>query len=205
MAGASSRWFLNGVDTFLAYGFAVMEGQAAFLSFPKRKDSLSHSWAEENGVEIDLGLPRFEAKEVRLKCVFIAPDEQAYWANRNAFFAALAAPGWQQWQIADHGKTYSVYYKESNNFRLVTKRLKTEQEVVCTFELVLVASDELIPNEATNGDPVYIRDQNGTLIITKPPGSTYTVQSITQIHGGNLSQGDEQYTPLVGLIQGEPL
>lgn len=186
MAVATGLWSLNGKDLYDTYGLAITSGNGQFLLFPERKESLKYDWAERNGVDIDLTTPRFKAKDVKLKCVFVASSEAEYWQNRNAFFNDLAnTPGWKTWHIADHDRDYSVYYKQSSQPRLLSKRLKNTGQIAYAFELQLVVNEELVENETVSNAPVYLRDADGNLISLLTPGDTYIIDTCQVTYNGD--------------------
>lgn len=132
---------LNGKNLWLEFGFVFQTNTAELLNFPERKESLTNDWAEENGKEYDLENPKFHDKEVTLKCLFIAEDEAKFWQGYDAFFAEWKKSGWQSLYVYDHDRTYQCFYKKTENFTKLTKRIKREGKVIVSFELVLVVSN----------------------------------------------------------------
>lgn len=180
MAAASGRYFLNNLDIFDTYGVFVRDGSKEFLSLPKRKDSLTYSWPEENGTEVDLAAPKFEDKEVTLKCGFLAATDTEFRTKRQAFIQAIAAPGWQVWRVIDHSTEYSVRYVDSSNWEKTSRRLKDVPQVIVLFDLQLVVSNEIeinVPDTGGPGLPVTIKDALGNTIATVPAGGALQITS----------------------------
>lgn len=131
---------LNNRNLYADFGLIIQTNTAELLHFPERKETLTNDWAEENGKEYDLDLPKFHDKEVTLKCLFIAPNEAQFWQGYNAFFSEWQKSGWQQLYIDDHAKTYQCFYKKTENFQKLTKRIKNVTKIVVSFEIILVVS-----------------------------------------------------------------
>ncbi len=132
---------LNNKNLWTDFGCVIQTNTAELLTFPERKESLTHDWAEENGKQYDLTTPRFHDKEVTLKCLFIAENEAEFWQGYNAFFAEWKKSGWQSLYIDDHAQTYQCFYKKSDNFQKLTKRIKNVNKIIVSFELILVVSN----------------------------------------------------------------
>lgn len=128
---------INTINLYATYGLVIQTGTATLLQWPERKETLSNDWREENGKEYDLSSPKFKDREITLKCAFKADDDADFWTNYNAFFAEITQAGWQDLFIADHGKTYQVFYKSTGNFDKSQKRLKNVDKVFVKFDLTL--------------------------------------------------------------------
>lgn len=131
---------LNNKNLWAEFGCIIQTNTAELLHFPERKESLTNDWAEENGKEYDLHSPKFHDKIVTLKCLFIAYTESDFWRHYNAFFQEWKKSGWQQLYIDDHAKTYQCFYKKTENFQKLTKRIKNVAKIVVSFEIILVVS-----------------------------------------------------------------
>lgn len=128
---------INGKNLKNIFGLIIQTGTERLLEFPERKESLSNDWEDENGKEYDLAAPKFKDKEVSITCIIIADNDTQFWNYHQLFLAELQLPNYQSLFIEDHGKTYQVFYKKSNNFRKISKRLKGVLKVVVKFEIVL--------------------------------------------------------------------
>ncbi len=128
---------LNTRNLYTDFGLVIQTGTADLLAFPERKKTLENDWREHNGKEYDLSLPRFKDKEISLKCAMMADTDMEFWTNYDALFLELSEPNWQSLFIADHGKTYSVFYKKTTNWRKKSKRLKNVDKVFVQFTLIL--------------------------------------------------------------------
>ncbi len=128
---------LNSKKLRETYGLVIQTGTAKLLEYPERKEPLSNDWLDENGTEYHLSKVYFKDREISLNCAFLAKDDVTYWKNYNAFFAEITKPGYQKLFIYDHGKTYEVFYKKTNAFDKLRKRLKDVEKVFVKFELIL--------------------------------------------------------------------
>ncbi|MDO5607644.1 MAG: hypothetical protein Q4G08_04215 [Capnocytophaga sp.] len=129
---------INGKNMYADFGLIIQTGTASLLAFPERKETHSNDWREENGTEYDLGMPRFNDKEVVLNGAFMADDDASFWRHYDAFFDELKKPGWQRLYIADHGRTYSFFYRKSGEFQKSSRRLKGVNKVFVKFEITIV-------------------------------------------------------------------
>jgi hypothetical protein len=147
MAYPTGQYYIDAIDLYNTYGVTIKAGSNDLLRFPKRKDSISHNWPDQNGIDIDL------------KRVMYTNGEQDFTNKYMAFLSHLARPGTRRIEISEVGKSFHVYYKDCTNFVRHT-RIKTVTKVVCEFSLVLV---EVSPEiDASN---VYlITDDNLFLI-----------------------------------------
>lgn len=128
---------LNTKNLYTSFGLIIQTGTQELLTYPERKPSLENDWAEENGKEYDLATPKFKDKEVILRCAFMTANDTAFWTAYHAFFTELTKPNWQALFIADHGKTYQIFYKKTTNFKKTSKRLKNVPKVFVKFDLTL--------------------------------------------------------------------
>lgn len=128
---------LNSKNLQNEYKLVIQTGTVEFLTFPERKDSLTNEWREENGTETDLELVRFKDKEINLTCIFITQNDEEFWTCYDSFFAEITKPGYQNLFIYDHSKTYQVFYKKTNSFKKVSKKIKDVPKVGVKFNLTL--------------------------------------------------------------------
>ncbi len=110
-------------------------GTADLLSFPERKEVIENDWAEENGGEYDLSLPKFKDKDVTLTFGILANNDVQFWQYHTALFNILKQSGVLKLYIADHSREYNVFYKKSENFKKVAKRLKNVTKVYVKFDI----------------------------------------------------------------------
>ena len=104
---------IDTIDIWTAHGAILLRGSYNDLLKPaRRKASLSNNWPEQNGLEIDLAEPKYEAKDVDLTFMITASDESIWWTRYNAFFTLLKGSGQRSLYIRELGTTFLVYYKE---------------------------------------------------------------------------------------------
>jgi len=99
---------------------------------PKRKASLSNNWPEQNGLEIDLTVPKYESKEAELSFILSASSETEWWTRYNAFFTLLKSPGERSVFVRELNKTFLVYYIEVTSYEQLTT-IKLVSKVVSRF------------------------------------------------------------------------
>lgn len=141
------------------YGITVNDGSSGFLAFPKRKKSLENNWQDENGIEIDLLAPRFEARTFPVKCTLQATDQADFWNKYNGLFTELSGSGVHTLYLPDHDKTYNVFYVDQQNVHKITP-LSSAYTVGVQFELIFGEVDP-----TTNIEAVYLVDSGDRFLI----------------------------------------
>lgn len=156
---ALGAYILNGKDLFGVFGVTVQSGSGTFLSFPERKGSLQHNWSDQDGLDIDLSAPRFEARDFRLQCTLITNSRSDFWTKYNGLFTELSAMGTHQLYVEDLDKTYTLYYKNQTNLKKLT-RLANNMLIGVSFDLVFGETDPM-----DNIEAVYLVDDQDRYLI----------------------------------------
>jgi hypothetical protein len=161
MQGPSGYWYIDGIDLFTGFAVAIKKGAALFLQMPERKESISHDWPDQHGLDIDTSKPLFKERTVTLECWLYANDKSEFWQKRNAFVAQLMKPGQRRLTIgAQSGRSYFVIYKSMSSYeQFVTFKLQDGQ-LVHQFSLTL-----LEPNPQVDYDDLFLAADNGEFII----------------------------------------
>ena len=131
-----------------------------FLKLPKRKESITHNWFDENGLDIDLTRTFLEAKEVVIKCVIIADNEVRFWDQYNRFLSLLIKPGTRRLTVNVFNMDYYVYYKDCSIYSKLTA-FKQTGKLICKFNLTVV---EKVPG--FQNLPTFLVEESGKFIIT---------------------------------------
>lgn len=151
-------YILNGKDLYTTFGMIISGGSDTFLAFPKRKESLTHSWPEEQGVDIDLSEPNFEAREFKLSCALVCAGRTEFWLKYNGLFTELGNQGIHQLYIKDLDKTFLIYYKSQENIGKLTQL--DRNRVAIKFDLIFGET-----NPADNIEVVYLVDDEDRFLI----------------------------------------
>lgn len=159
METQTNRYYLDGADLWLYYKVGVESGSDDLLKMPKRKESITHNWLDENGIDVDLSRVFVEAKDIELKCHIIADSEADFWENYNRLQTTLKKPGLRRLTITEFGRDFFVYYKECNIYTRFT-RIKSVNKVACKFSLKLT---ETVPQLT---EQTFIVDESTQFIIT---------------------------------------
>ena len=126
---------IDTIDIWTTYGAFLLKGSYDSLMRPaKRKASLSNNWPEENGLEIDLTVPKFEAKDADLSFILSASNETEWWTRYNAFFALLKTAGERSLYVAELNKTVMIYYQEVTSYEQLTV-IKNVSKVAARFTI----------------------------------------------------------------------
>lgn len=163
MAYPVGQYYMDGADLWLVYGVTIRAGSDDLMKFPERKDSISHDWEDENGIDIDLSRVFLQSREATFQCNIIANNEQDFWQKYNSFLAMLVQPNLRRLEISELSASYFVYYKQCPSFTRFT-RIKAgphSGKVAAQFTITLV---EQSPNiDASNR---YVIDEQNRFIIT---------------------------------------
>jgi len=129
----TSEVTIDTIDAWTIYGVFLLQGSYDSLMRPaKRKTSLSNNWPEQNGLEIDLTVPKYESKEAELSFILSASSETEWWTRYNAFFTLLKSPGERSLFVKELNKTFLVYYIETSSYEQLTT-IKSVSKVVARF------------------------------------------------------------------------
>jgi len=126
---------LNGKILKDLFGAVISGGSGSLLAYPKRKESLSTDWPEEEGIDIDLSAPTFEAREFTLNMALLAESLADFKSKYNGLFTELRGQDTHELYIADHDTTYILYYKSQSNFKKLVNSFNNGK-VGVTFDLV---------------------------------------------------------------------
>lgn len=156
-----NMYLIDGIDLWTFFGITIEKGGLDdFLKIPKRKESTTHNWQDENGLDVDLSRTFLEAKDIVLKCFIIADNEVQFWDNYNRFLALLIKPGTRRFTVNVFGLDYYVYYKDCTIYQKLTA-FKQTGKLICKFNLTIV---EKVPG--FQNIPTYVVEESGKFIIT---------------------------------------
>lgn len=156
-----NMYLLDGYDLWKQFGITVEKGGLDdFLKLPKRKESITHNWLDENGLDVDLTRTFLEAKDVVMKCVIIADDEVKFWDQYNRFLSLLIKPGTRRLTVNVFNMDYYVYYKDCTIYSKLTA-FKQTGKLICKFNLTVA---EKVPG--FQNLPTFLIEETGKFIIT---------------------------------------
>jgi hypothetical protein len=156
----NTLYFLDGYSLYKYFGVGVESGSDQLLEFPERKDSISHDWLDEHGLDIDLTRVFLKSREVTFQMWIVADGEADFWNKYNLFLSFLTKPGLRRLTITEHSREYFVYYKKATAYKRFT-RIKDTNQVLSKFSLTLIEKD---PTQNVVSD--FIVDEFTRFIIT---------------------------------------
>lgn len=159
MTTQENRYYLDGADMWLYYSLGVESGSDDFLKMPKRKESITHDWLDENGIDIDTSRVFLEAKEIELKCHILAANEADFWEKYNRLLTAFSKPGVRRLTIVEFGRDFYVIYKECNIYTRFTRLLQSKL-VACKFGIKLLEQTPALTEQT------FIVDELNRFIVT---------------------------------------
>lgn len=163
MANPVAQYYIDGADLYLVYGIFISAGSDDLLKIPKRKESITHDWLDENGVDVDLSRVFLESRDITLECNFLANSKDDFWYKYNSFIATLTKPGLRRLELSEFGKSYYVYYKECSSWKRFA-RINSGPEkgrIACKFTITFTEKNPTI--DASN---VYIITDDNRFMIT---------------------------------------
>lgn len=163
MLGPSGLWLLDGIDIWDAFAIGIESGLAQFLPLPERKESITHDWPDQNGLDIDVSKHYYKERTVTLTCWLIC-EESEFWAKRNAFIAQLSKPGQRRLTVSAHGgRSYFIIYKNTSGYTQVKthglKNIPTNM-VVHQFSIILIE-----PMPQLEVADIFIAGDNGDFLV----------------------------------------
>lgn len=164
MNGPSGYWFIDGMDVWNTFAIAIRKGTSGFLQYSERKDSITHDWPDQNGLDIDTSKVFFKERLITLQCWLMTETEDDFWVKRKAFSTLIAKPGQRRISIAAHkNRSYMCIYKSCSEYQQVTgKALKgiPANFIVHEFNLTFL---EPMPQLETS--EIFIAADNGAFLI----------------------------------------
>lgn len=157
------RHWMDGID-FWTYGVLVQKGDDGFLQYAPKKESLSHSWPDQNGTEVDLSQQYLDVREVTLQCALFADSEVNWWKNYNNFIGNVMKPGKRRITINQFGnRDYYVYFKNCNIFTRVTRLPESQNKAgiwAANFSITVVENEPKL-----DAAQIFLVTEEGTFII----------------------------------------
>lgn len=155
-----TSYYIDGYSLYATFGVVVTTGSSDLLQFAERKESTTHDWLDENGIDVDLSRVFLKSREATFQMWIIADSEADFWNKYNGFLSFLTKPGLRRLTITEHSKEYYVYYKKSAVFQRFT-RIKDVDKIACKFSLTLIEKDP-----TTNAVSEFIVSEGNRFIIT---------------------------------------
>lgn len=164
---AANKYLIDGIDIWNTFGIGIEKGSDDFLKIPARKESTTHDWADENGIDVDLTRTFFKHREGQLKMFMLLKEEfmtipeieATFWSVYNGFINLLSKPGTRRLEIIELSRQFFVYYKDNNVYERFT-RIKGTNVIATKFTITVVETRPSI-----NNTPTYIITENGKFLI----------------------------------------
>lgn len=111
---------IDGKNLYSEWGCTLLEGSFdTLLKYPKRKAVTYRNWAEADGIDPDLSVVEFEAKNVKLDCLMEAGSEAEFWRRYQRFIAALSFPGYREMNLLP-GMVHRLRFNANSAYEMVT-------------------------------------------------------------------------------------
>jgi hypothetical protein len=164
MNGPSGYWYLDGMDVWTNFAIGIKEGTAGFLQHPERKESITHNWPDQNGLDIDLSKIFFKERDIILQCWLFTETETEFWTKRNAFIQQLSKPGLRRFTVTAHGgRSYYVVYKSCSAYRQIpSKTLRNVPDNMIVHEFNITLTE---PSPQIDATDIFIAADAGEFLI----------------------------------------
>lgn len=167
MRDVSNMFFINGKDTWLTWGLLLERGSfGQLLMPPKRKDTLSFSWMDEDGTDRDVSAYFKESRTLNLPCAILATSLADLQSKFSGFLEEVQKAGRFSLFINELGTSADFILNEVGELSFP---YGTEGEyVIGKFNITIV--DDLTDSTVIYGYLVtdegdYITTDDGDLII----------------------------------------
>lgn len=128
MSVLSGLLFINGNDAYDTYGVFFYEDRkgannnySALLKPPSMKQHKAVDFREQDGEKLPAQLlPRFEARDVTLQFMILAPSADEFLERYTAFVDMLRS-GWLDVRVPEIDRTYKMYYQSCTEYKQLTK------------------------------------------------------------------------------------
>ena len=114
------KLYINNLDAYATYGVflandrgGTYDNLSALMTPPPVKKYTTVDYRERDGEEVDVTLPRYEARDVSLRFAMVAESELDFRTRYKAFV-----------DVTETGKTYRLYYQSCPGMVMRT-RLRT--------------------------------------------------------------------------------
>jgi hypothetical protein len=115
-----SLYLINGYDFAIFGAMVETPSPTGLLGLPKRKPSLQYNWADENGLDIDLGDYKVEARNIKINVVMKSDSFTGLQAGLNSFLSQFLKPGLQSLKMAGIPGLFLVYLADEVTPELLT-------------------------------------------------------------------------------------
>lgn len=112
----TGRLYINNLDAYTTYGVFLANDRggtydniSALMTPPPVKRYTAVDYRERDGEEVEVTLPRFEARDISLRLAMIVETEREFRAKYKAFVDVLKS-GTLNVRVTETGKTYRLHY-----------------------------------------------------------------------------------------------
>lgn len=111
MARYSGKFLINNQDVYDTWGIVFLRGAyEELMKFPKRKDSYSLSYADENGALRDVDAPTYESQSYNLVALIIGNDSADLFLKLNNFRNYILNAGYFTFDVTDLNIRFTMLY-----------------------------------------------------------------------------------------------
>lgn len=133
----NNLYFIDGMDLWSTFSIGVEGGSDDFLKIPERKDSITHDWLDEDGIDIDLSRTFFKPRDIVLKCFSRTETKDDFFTKYYQLITVFRKPGLRRLTVSRHGKDYYVYYKDNNAMQSFNFRVLPSGHILTKFQLTI--------------------------------------------------------------------
>lgn len=127
---------INDLDIYSEWGLLLKKGAYSQLfSIPPAKEHLTENVREEQGERVDLSLPRYDGRDVRIPFYMEYFNEENFWWKWDSFISYLTENGLIAFTLEQYNRTYSLYYKSCSDLTYKQPILTANGQRFIEFEI----------------------------------------------------------------------
>ncbi|GHT04924.1 hypothetical protein AGMMS49525_11740 [Bacteroidia bacterium] len=139
-----SQVTINGIDIAIFGVILTKDSYSNLFAYPTRKEPLSNKWQDEDGADVDLSDPVFEARTFKLS-FYSYPN-----ANLYGFFELLMSEGYKTFQFVSIDLQMKLRYKSEPSRNLYTGGDTFELQFIDDFPMSFFQSFETFEETGVN-------------------------------------------------------
>jgi hypothetical protein len=142
----------------------IYKGTTQFLELPPRKESITHDWRSDDGLDIDASRIFFAARDVPLECSIITTTEKDFLIKRDLLMEQFRKPGLRRLNFTSTGqRSFYVIYKDSSNWQAVEALKGSPMEGQIMYKFTITFTE---PNPVVGGSyDTFLITEDGAFII----------------------------------------
>lgn len=164
---------INEQDAWNTWNLLMLEGTyKELLKAPKRKESLSHEWADQDGTERDVApdMAKYKSRSLSIPCIIVGNTSTAAWLNYSQFMNYIRTCGYFIMDVPPLNMQFKLLYDDMASMEDPFPYFNKAGQTVLQFTLGLLDDYPFWNDQEFNlidlglGDENYLADSDGEFI-----------------------------------------